>query len=793
MRADVSSVARSLARSRGTIEKERFSFSSVVDQDMPVSRHVQSLLTESKVKSSDFLATDAEMDRLQAVEDIGNPSAGSSRELNDLCSLARQVFDVPTAYISLIGKDLQWFKASEGLDSPPLPRSLALCNVTITSDTTLVINDAREDARVKDHPLVRSGDILFYAGAPLVVSTGVRLGSFCLLDNQPREFDHNQAERLAAFARIAVGLMRQEASARDAARHSADSESRKLLVQQQEKDIARQHRIMKQTERLAQVGGWELRLTDDIVHWSDEVYRIAELPVGTPTTLDTALNLFAGSDRVAFKQALARARHGEPLDTTIQLAQGPARGKYVRITGEVEFSEGQAVRMFGAVQDITGYRKAQEQLWSLANHDPLTGLANRTFFHEKFTSALEKTRSANDKLALLFIDLDYFKNINDTRGHDVGNSLLQAIADRLQSIVGPQAIVGRLGGDEFAIVLPRVRSVDDARLIAGQVIAEAGKPLQWGSIASSCSVGIAMFPEGGQGTKELMQNADLALYRAKFGGRSRAEVFLPSYRTEFEDRLNQISEFRTALREGALEAYYQPQFTVADGHLHGFEALVRWRQPDGTLSSAAAFSAALEDSDNLIALGQYMLGTVVNQLALWIEQNLNVKKVSVNAASPELRTGNYPRQILELLATKNIDPSLIEVEITESVVLESTDYDIEATLYELRRAGITIAMDDFGTGFASLSHLKRFPLDQIKIDRSFISGLTASDEDEAIVKAMIDLAANLGLDTVAEGVETPDQLTCLTKLGCKYVQGFLTGRPVPASEAAQLLSPTFLG
>ncbi len=740
------------------------------------------------MNSSDLSAADREGDRLQAVEQIGNPLGDSSTELDDLCGLARQFFDVPIAYISLIGKELQWFKASEGLASPPLPRSLALCNVTINSDTTLVINDAREDVRVKDHPLVRRGEILFYAGAPLVVSPGIRLGSFCLMDRQPRRFDAHLADRLAAFSRIAVGLMRQEASARDAARHFADSESRKLLVEQQEQDIARQHRIMKQTERLALVGGWELRLADDIVHWSDEVYRIAELPVGVPTTLDTALDLFAPSDRIAFKQALDRARNGEPLDTTIRLAQGPAQGKYVRITGEVEFSDGHPVRIFGAVQDITGFRKAQDQLWILAHHDPLTGLANRTFFHEQFDAALQSAKAANDKLALLFLDLDFFKNINDTRGHDVGNSLLQAIADGLQASVPPQAIVGRLGGDEFAIVLPQISSVEQARMVAERMIAEAGKPLQWGSIDSSCSIGIAVFPEGGRDTKELMQNADLALYRAKLGGRSRAEVFQPIYRAEFEARLNQITEFRAALREGALEAYYQPQFTIADGHLHGFEALVRWRRPDGTVSSAAAFSAALEDSENLIALGQYMLETVTDQLSLWAKQGLEVKKVSINVASPELRLGNYPRKILDLLAAKSIDPRLIEVEITESVVLESTDYDIGSTLNALKSAGIKIAMDDFGTGFASLSHLKRFPLDQIKIDRSFISGLTGSDEDEAIVKAMIDLAENLGLDTVAEGVETDDQLTCLTKLGCKYVQGFLTGRPGPASEAARLLA-----
>jgi len=419
------------------------------------------------------------------------------------------------------------------------------------------------------------------------------------------------------------------------------------------------------------------------------------------------------------------------------------------------------------------------------NRDMLTGLSNRAHFQSRCEEAVAEARSAGRKIALLLMGLDRFRDLNNALGHQVGDAVLIEIAQSLPSIVSANDLLGRFGGDEFALMLTDPSSESDVGSVASRMLDIAATSLRRRApmLRSGASLGMAHFPEHGSNADELIQNADIALQGAKADGRGRAQVFTPQMRAMLMERLQQISAFEAAVEIGQVVPFYQPQMRLSDRRSYGFEALARWVLPNGDILYPAHFRAALDDPDAAILLGEHMLHKVSDDLRRWRGADMPGCKVSVNATGPELRRGDYAAKVARIFTTKNVPLSELTVEITESVLLDDKASRVGETLSDLRKLGVSIALDDFGTGFASLTHLKSYAVNQIKIDRSFISDLPSNTDDWAIVRATLGLARNLGIQTVAEGLEDWRHLKCLQTLGCDFGQGFFFSPAIPANEA----------
>lgn len=421
-----------------------------------------------------------------------------------------------------------------------------------------------------------------------------------------------------------------------------------------------------------------------------------------------------------------------------------------------------------------------------ADRDALTGLSNRSHFQCRFAKALAEAPDSGNKVALALLGLDNFKDVNSALGHKAGDCLLIEVADRIQNVLGNKDAASRFGSDEFAFFLTNLKSEKDVEPISHGLMEAVSDTMAKHAprLRSSASLGVAMYPDNGTDAIELIQNGDIALRQAKAEGKGRVKFFEPGMRAALDKRLHQLELFRSLLGSGYLRPFYQPQIRLSDRRSYGFEALVRGVQPDGRVLYPGEFLAALEEPETAILLGEHMLRSVSENLQHWREIAMPACKISVNVTGPELTSEDYPDKVADLFLAKGLPLSLLTLEITESVLLDDFP-KVAKTLASLRRLGVSISLDDFGTGYASLTHLKSFPIDQIKIDRSFVTNLPVSAGDRAIVRATITMARGLGIDTVAEGLENEEQLRALRVLGCDYGQGFLFSPAVPADEAEE--------
>jgi len=419
----------------------------------------------------------------------------------------------------------------------------------------------------------------------------------------------------------------------------------------------------------------------------------------------------------------------------------------------------------------------------LARHDPLTGLPNRTLLRERLDRALIHSRK-NSPLAVLCVDLDHFKEVNDTLGHPIGDQLLRAVAGRLTACVRERDTVARLGGDEFIVLLPGIQGRKAARDLADRLIETVGAPfeIQGHRITIGASIGLAMAPEDGDEAEILLVNADLALYRAKALGRAIACFFEPGMDARAEARRQLEEEFRQAVEAERFELHYQPEVDTTSGAIVGFEALLRWNRPGQGIVSAAEFIALAEETGLIARLDEWVIGRACADAARWPR----AVRVAVNLSPAQFRCRTLIDTVVRALAVSGLAPERLELEVSESV-LRSDGERALATLHQLRDLGVRIAMDDFGAGYSSLGCLRMFAFDKIKIDPSFITGLSEPGPCAAIVKAVAGLGASLGVVTTAEGVETPEQLARLREQGCGAAQGYLLGRATPASEVSALL------
>ncbi len=445
----------------------------------------------------------------------------------------------------------------------------------------------------------------------------------------------------------------------------------------------------------------------------------------------------------------------------------------------------------GLISDITTIKRSQESLDYQAHHDPLTDLPNRLLFEDRLDHALQRVRRDDRQLAVLFVDLDRFKIINDTLGHPVGDDVLCAVGKRLQTSLRECDTVARLGGDEFILLLESVASEDDAAVVAGKLLDDFRDPVfaAGQEFVVSASIGISLYPRDGVDVATLVRNADAAMYRAKEQGRNSFEFYHAELTSTARKRFRLESELRRALERKELDLHYQPQRTLDDGRMAGAEVLLRWRHPERGPVSPAEFIPLAEESGLIVEIGQWVLETASAQLAQWIRAGLAPPPLAVNVSEVQMRRGNLLAVVADIIERHALPPGHLELEITEGFIMHQSDERV-AQLAGLREMGVSLAIDDFGTGYSSLSYLKRFPIDKLKIDQSFVRGLPGDSDDAAICRAIIAMGRSLGLRTVAEGVESPAQQEFLRLAGCEFMQGYLYAEPMPAEEfERRLLRP----
>lgn len=450
---------------------------------------------------------------------------------------------------------------------------------------------------------------------------------------------------------------------------------------------------------------------------------------------------------------------------------------------------GEPAFLEGIISDVTAQKEAEEKIIWAAHHDPLTRLPNRALFQIRLGNALEQSAKSGRKVGLLILDVDHLKEINDSLGHDAGDAVLQAVANRLSAAVRPIDTVARNGGDEFAIIFPDIGDEQDIKALIGPIIEQLQKPLPFAGRVLDCraSIGASIWPDHAQEAPDLLKQADIALYTAKATGRDKVMIFEPTMRTEAQQKTEMRNNARGAIDARSIEPFYQPKVHLNSGEIAGFEALLRWRNTRAGIELPGSIQAAFDDPLLAVALSKQMHDMVFDDMRRWLQDGVAFGHVAINASAAEFRDLEFADRILERLRAGNIPTRCLEIEVTETVFLGRGAEFVEKALRTLSGEGVKIALDDFGTGYASLSHLKQFPVDIIKIDRTFVHDLASNPDDPAILQAVLSLGKSLGITTVAEGVETAVQATFLRAQGCDLGQGFLFGKASPSNQIPDLI------
>jgi len=441
--------------------------------------------------------------------------------------------------------------------------------------------------------------------------------------------------------------------------------------------------------------------------------------------------------------------------------------------------EGQGRTILRSIRYAIERKKSELRLNYLAQFDALTGIPNRQFFNDQLSRATARARRDGRKVGLLFLDLDDFKIVNDTLGHDAGDRLLQDVADRIRRSVRTGDVVARLGGDEFAVLMEGLVTPREVEAIATGLLEIVSQPyhIAGRQLSVTTSIGITMYPNDNSETQMLLKNADIAMYQAKDHGRNNFQFFHEQMQADLLEYHELEHDIREAIRNGEFHLDFQPKVNARINRVQGLEALLRWTSPVRGLVSPAKFIPVAEESGHIIPLGYWVLNEVCRALKSWQDKGLTPVPVSVNVSARQFRQPDFHKRVAEVLHRHAIDPSLIEIELTEGLVMENTD-SAQRELALLKKIGLRISIDDFGTGYSCLSYLRRFPIDVLKIDRSFVQEIGGSRDGESIIEAIISLARSLRLETVAEGVETGSQLNYLLDRGCHVVQGYLFGKPM---------------
>jgi diguanylate cyclase (GGDEF)-like protein/PAS domain S-box-containing protein len=554
-------------------------------------------------------------------------------------------------------------------------------------------------------------------------------------------------------------------------------------------EALRDHQLfLEQAQAVGGIGSWAINLPDGSLTWSDETLRVFGL---TRETFDNRTETFWSrvypDDLASVRDAIARALAARTTYTQefrIVRADGEVRWIYEHAAIICD-AGGEPERIVGVTQDVTERRAARERIEFLATRDPLTELPNRVLLLDRIGHGLASAARNGTQVALLFIDLDRFKTINDSLGHQVGDQMLKQVAERLSRCVRREDTLARLGGDEFVVLLEGLSDAQIASQVARKVLKLLSRPytIDGHQLSTSCSIGISLYPTDGEDAQTLMKNADAAMYHAKERGRGNYQYFSSDLHSRAVERLSIETALRRALERDELELHYQPQVRIEDSRVVGMEALLRWNHPEQGLLAPARFIRIAEESGLIVPMGEWALNAACAQMRAWQDMGYQPGRLAVNVSVGQISRG-FVRTVGRILELHRIEGSQLELEMTESLLMQQVEENIRL-LRRLGESGVQVALDDFGTGYSSLAYLKKFPIDALKVDRTFVRDLVDDPDDSAITAAVIAIGHHLQLRVVAEGVESAEQLAILKAMRCDEYQGYLFSRPVPAATFAQ--------
>lgn len=546
------------------------------------------------------------------------------------------------------------------------------------------------------------------------------------------------------------------------------------------RDLLKQKRTLGRAQNLAKMGSWEIEPGSGRVSCSDGLRALLSLRDDDAQSLTGLLDLFLADDRHLLTDAIASVGAGQPpRGCDCRTTDHPPRIMHILIEGE--WHEGILERIHATAQDVSAARRAEQDITQLALYDALTGLPNRSLWMRQARTALKVAQRHDDKLAVLFLDLDQFKTVNDSLGHSSGDRLLAIVATRLARCLRENDMLARLGGDEFVALLTRLNEAGDAATVARKMLAVLAESvvIDQHELNLSVSIGIAQYPADGSDVDTLLKHADIAMYSAKDGGRNNYQDFVPEMNVRALDRLMIESGLRRALERNELELHYQPQIDTTSRGMPGVEALLRWQHPEMGSVPPDRFIPIAENCGLIASLGAWVMAEAFRQQASWSSMGHSNLVVAVNISALQFRKPDFVDRVRDLLLETGATPGMIELEITESALMQPGD-ELFDRLNQLVRMGVKLALDDFGTGYSSLAYLKRLPITRLKLDKSFVRDLPGDAEDAAIASAAISMARDLGMEVVAEGVETEEQCAYLVERGCTLMQGYLFARPMPA-------------
>ncbi|UOM34477.1 bifunctional diguanylate cyclase/phosphodiesterase [Acuticoccus sp. I52.16.1] len=565
------------------------------------------------------------------------------------------------------------------------------------------------------------------------------------------------------------------------------------LTQRYRSDLKRYILMFDHLERTANIGVWECDLISGSMFWSDEMFRIHDRSPGEAMpSVSQALHYFVPPyDKQLEKLLLSAAVSSDPLDVTMPIETAAGRRRTVRVIAQRQTPDDSGTeRLAGVLQDVTAAHEANERLWWTANHDALTRLPNRALFADRFHTALERRKRTSNYVCLVLVDVDDFKQVNDTLGHAAGDRLLCLVAERLKKTVRTNDTVARTGGDEFSILLEDVESMEALEAVLDRLRANLDIYLTWDeqTVLVNLSAGAALAPEHALNEHDLTCAADLALYRMKEESCSALALYDPSFGQAQQERAEMMVAARKAIKVGAIVPFYQPQIDIASGRIVGVEALARWIDDTGAVRTASDFSCALADHELGVQIGLAVADRAIVEMAQINRGRTEKLALAVNASAGELLRESFLKRIGSQIATMGAEGAPITVEITEGVVLDDPSGKLTEEIHAANAQGINFSLDDFGTGYASLIHISTLPISELKVDRRFVDGIETDGGKQKVLRGIIDVARTLSLRLIVEGVETAEQVSMITKMGGRFLQGFYYSKAVPYDELVALLA-----
>lgn len=538
----------------------------------------------------------------------------------------------------------------------------------------------------------------------------------------------------------------------------------------------------------ARLGIWDFDLVQRKRTWSRELRAMLGVSDTEPATAELALRLVHPEDRPRLAEMLdgvAKSQMPPHFEATLRVFRADTGAlRWIKSVGWSTFSDsGRPLRVIVTFQDVTDEHESEARIRWAATHDPMTRMPNRALWQVTLDEMAEEARRSGQSFGLVLADIDDLKRTNDTLGHDAGDALLCGFAERFAAAAPADAMVGRLGGDEFGMIAPSLSSSAALADWSAELLGDVRGPYVHNGRSFDCgvSMGGAVFGEHGANATELLKAADLALYASKSSGRGRLTLFHSRLRAEAQQRGSMIRMARQAIEDELIVPYYQPKVDMRTGRILGYEALLRWHHPRTGVQPPSSIAAAFDNAEIAVELTERMLATAVRDVARWLRAGHDPGRVAINASAADFMQRDFAGHVLDYLAREQVPPAHFEVEVTETVFLGRGSEQVERALHRLAAAGVRIALDDFGTGYASLSHLKQYPVNVLKIDKSFVSNIEQDAGDAVTVDAIVNLGNSLGMEVVAEGVETVGQSEQLLTRGCVIGQGFLLGRPQPWS------------